>query len=109
MSGTVNTGRVKWFNHTRGYGFVTNLDGGDNPDIFVHHSSLTTKDGVYRTLYQGEYVEYTESTDSKNKVCASNVTGIRGGELMCERESMNSKKPRKSDDHSVPDGGSPSD
>ena len=87
-----NTGRVKWFNHTRGYGFITNLDGGKNADIFVHHSSLQTKEGVYRTLYQGEYVEYEETKDPKNKPCANKVTGIRSGELMCEREQLGNKK-----------------
>ena len=39
-------GRVKWFNARRGYGFVTNIDDeqGAADDIFVHHSTLTTKD-----------------------------------------------------------------
>ena len=77
-------GQVKWFNHTRGYGFLTNLEGGDNADIFVHHSQLATKTNVYKTLYQGEYVEYSDTTDEKGKPCASNVTGLKGNTLMCE-------------------------
>ncbi len=81
---TPQYGQVKWFNHTRGYGFLTNLDGGDDADIFVHHSELTTKDEVYKTLYQGEYVEYQEKTDKQGKRCATQVTGIRGHQLMCE-------------------------
>ena len=83
-TGTRQLGQVKWFNHTRGYGFLTNLNGGDNADIFVHHSQLTTKTNVYKTLYQGEYVEYSDTTDEKGKSCASNVTGLKGNTLMCE-------------------------
>lgn len=78
------TGQVKWFNHTRGYGFLTNLNGGDNADIFVHHTQLKTKEDVYKTLYQGEYVEYLEEADDKGKLCAVKITGIQGNTLMCE-------------------------
>lgn len=79
-------GRVKWFNARRGYGFVTNIDDeqGDVDDIFVHHSTLTTKEGVYKTLYLGEFVEYSETKDETGKVLAEAVTGIKGQPLMCE-------------------------
>ena len=79
-------GRVKWFNARRGYGFVTNIDDeqGAADDIFVHHSTLTTKEGVYKTLYLGEFVEYSETKDDTGKILAAAVTGIKGQPLMCE-------------------------
>jgi CspA family cold shock protein len=47
------TGKVKWFNENKGYGFIL----GDNgKDIFVHYSEIR-EDG-YRTLTEGETVEY---------------------------------------------------
>lgn len=48
------TGTVKWFNSTKGYGFVTRDKGGD---VFVHYSSVSG-DG-YRTLEEGQKVEFT--------------------------------------------------
>jgi len=48
------TGKVKWFNDQKGYGFIQADDGG--PDVFVHHSTIQM-DG-YRTLAEGQQVEY---------------------------------------------------
>jgi len=48
------TGTVKWFNSTKGFGFVTRDKGGD---VFVHFSSVQG-DG-YRTLEEGQKVEFT--------------------------------------------------
>ncbi len=48
------TGRVKWFNDAKGFGFIT-LEGSDK-DCFVHHTAIQT-DG-FRTLTQGELVEF---------------------------------------------------
>lgn len=47
------TGKVKWFNDAKGYGFITHIDG---RDVFVHYSSIEG-DG-FRTLNQGQEVEY---------------------------------------------------
>jgi CspA family cold shock protein len=47
-------GTVKWFNQTRGFGFITPEDGG--ADIFVHYSALV--DVGQRTLRDGDKVEY---------------------------------------------------
>lgn len=78
-------GRVKWFNHTRGYGFVTALNGdSEGKDVFVHHTSLSTKDNVYRSLTQGEYIEFFLVKDSENKDCANIVTGLFRNPLLCE-------------------------
>ena len=77
------TARVKWFNPRAGYGFLTDCKTAD--DVFVHHSEITTSGNVYKTLTQGEYVEYLTTTDESGKVLASNVTGILKGPLLCER------------------------
>jgi CspA family cold shock protein len=47
------TGTVKWFNNTKGYGFISQPTGAD---VFVHYSSIQEKG--YRTLREGEQVEF---------------------------------------------------
>lgn len=51
--GLRSTGKVKWFNENKGYGFILQ-DGGK--DIFVHYSEI--KEEGYRTLAEGEVVEF---------------------------------------------------
>jgi CspA family cold shock protein len=46
-------GTVKWFNNTKGYGFIGRDDG---PDVFVHYSGIVG-DG-YRTLQEGDAVDF---------------------------------------------------
>jgi CspA family cold shock protein len=48
------TGTVKWFNASKGYGFITPTDGGD--DVFAHYSAIEM-DG-YKTLKEGQKVEF---------------------------------------------------
>ena len=62
------TGTVKWFNATKGYGFITRA-GGD--DVFVHYSAIQS-DG-YKTLNEGQQVEFTITQGPKG-LAASNVT-----------------------------------
>jgi CspA family cold shock protein len=47
------TGTVKWFNSTKGFGFITRDSGGD---VFVHYSAINS--GGYRALEEGQRVEY---------------------------------------------------
>jgi len=47
------TGTVKWFNATKGYGFIAGANG---EDVFVHFSSIQTNG--YRELYEGQQVEF---------------------------------------------------
>ncbi len=54
------TGVVKWFNATKGYGFIERDAGGD---IFVHHSDIRA-DG-YRSLDEGQRVEFSVVTEDK--------------------------------------------
>jgi cold shock protein len=48
------TGTVKWFNDSKGFGFITPSDGSN--DVFVHHSSI--KSEGFRTLAEGQQVNY---------------------------------------------------
>jgi cold shock CspA family protein len=53
-------GRCKWFSNKLGYGFITYKDHHMViTDIFVHWSNLNIPDNEFRTLYQGEYVEFS--------------------------------------------------
>jgi len=63
----MSKGTVKWFNDTRGYGFITRPEG---DDLFVRFSAIIT-DG-FRTLTEGEKVEF-ELTETENGLQASNV------------------------------------
>jgi len=80
-------GRVKWFNNKVGYGFITVTSGPHtDSDIFVHHSSVNVSTEQYKYLVQGEYVEFTLATTATDdhEYQAENVSGIKGGKLMCE-------------------------
>ena len=102
----VLTGRVKWFNNKSGFGFITVTDGPIlGSDIFVHHSVIKVDSEQYKYLVQGEYVEFNlvETQDSKHTCQASNVSGIKGGKLMCEtrrefREARNSYRPPREEE-----------
>jgi cold shock protein len=64
----VSTGTVKWFNASKGFGFITPDDGG--ADLFVHHSEIRT-DG-YASLDEGQKVEFTVGQGKKGP-CATGV------------------------------------
>jgi len=65
------TGIVKWFNGDKGFGFISQDDGG--PDVFVHFSAINGSG--YRNLEQGQKVEF-EVTEGQKGLQASNVTKI---------------------------------
>ena len=64
-------GKVKWFNNTKGYGFIENPDG---EDIFIHYSSILS-DG-YKTLVEGQFVE-VELIHTAKGLQAKNVLEIK--------------------------------
>jgi cold shock protein len=59
-------GTVKWFNDAKGYGFITRTS--DGADVFVHYSSISGEG--FRTLAQGQAVEYEEQTGPKGLFAA---------------------------------------
>ncbi len=64
------TGRVKWFNTTKGYGFITQ-EGGD--DVYVHHSAI--QEQGFKTLDEGQTVEFDVTQGPKGPQ-AEKVTKI---------------------------------
>ncbi len=65
----MGTGTVKWFNASKGYGFITPDGGGE--DLFVHFSEIKTEG--YATLDEGQAVNF-EVGQGKKGPCATNVT-----------------------------------
>ena len=66
------TGTVKWFNPEKGYGFISQDDGG--PDVFVHFSAI--QETGYRNLTENEKVEF-EITQGPKGPQAANVTRLQ--------------------------------
>lgn len=69
------TGTVKWFNHTKGYGFIAPNDGGK--DVFVHASAVERSD--LGQLNEGQVVAYDLERDSRSgKESAGNLRASEG-------------------------------
>lgn len=84
------TGSTKWFNDKLGFGFITICDGDrKGTDIFVHHSGINPLNSNYKTLRKGEYIQFNIDQGKKG-LQAIDVTGIKGGPLMCDN--VTSKK-----------------
>lgn len=64
------TGKVKWFNDSKGFGFITGEDG---KDVFVHYSSIQGEG--FRSLAEGQAVSY-EVEEGPKGPAATNVTKI---------------------------------
>ncbi len=64
------TGHVKWFNNSKGYGFIARESGGD---VFVHHTAIQGEG--YKSLEEGQKVEF-EVTQGPKGEQATNVVKI---------------------------------
>ena len=69
------SGLVKWFNDSKGYGFIQAADDKDNRDIFVHYTAIAG-DG-FKTLVEGQQVQF-ELVDSPKGPQALNVAKAEG-------------------------------
>jgi len=63
----ITQGEVKWFNSRKGYGFISTEDG----DIFVHYSAIQTEEGEFKTLYEGDKVEFDVVDGDKGSQAAN--------------------------------------
>eukprot|EP00286_Rhodomonas_abbreviata_P028867 CAMPEP_0181312990 /NCGR_PEP_ID=MMETSP1101-20121128/13999_1 /TAXON_ID=46948 /ORGANISM="Rhodomonas abbreviata, Strain Caron Lab Isolate" /LENGTH=110 /DNA_ID=CAMNT_0023419893 /DNA_START=90 /DNA_END=422 /DNA_ORIENTATION=- len=81
QAGDRAVGRVKFFDATKGFGFIT-PDDGNTDDVFVHFSAIQI-DG-YKVLNEDEHVEFTVQIDEERggKLFASDVTGVDGNALL---------------------------
>ena len=101
------TGKVKWFNNKAGFGFVTAVEGElKDSDIFVHYSSINVPNDQYKYLVQGEYVDFelSKTDKSEHEYHAVNISGVKGGELMCETRKLTMEtRPYKPRIYKTPD------
>ena len=63
----MSTCTVKWFNESKGFGFISHDDGGD--DLFAHFSEI--QDQGFKTLREAQRVSYEVKTGPKGKLAAS--------------------------------------
>ncbi|KAK2401420.1 glycine-rich protein [Trifolium repens] len=75
------TGKVKWFNVQKGFGFITPDDGSE--ELFVHNSQIQTNG--FRSLAEGESVEYQIESDNNGRSKAVSVTGPDGASVQGTR------------------------
>lgn len=86
------TGRVKWFNNAKGYGFILPDEGGD--DLFAHYSSIIMEG--YKTLKAGQAVSY-ELLGGPKGSHAINITSLDVDRIETNSEDLHDADPQDSD------------
>lgn len=77
VNAELTSGTVKWFNTEKGFGFIAPDDG--STDVFVHQTNIIAEG--FRSLADGEKVEFETETDDTGRSKAINVTGPDGVEV----------------------------
>jgi len=83
----MQTGKVKWFNNAKGYGFILSDTGGE--DLFAHYSSIQTEG--YKTLKAGQSVQF-DTKPSDNGTHAINITPLDMLSPSKDKQSENREK-----------------
>jgi len=91
-AGAKMQGTVKWFNTVKGFGFITPEGGGS--DVFVHQTQIYARG--FRSLAEGEPVEYEVEVDDSGRQQAMSVTGPGGDYVQGEP-----RPPRRDDDYNA--------
>ena len=86
------TGKVKWFNNAKGYGFILPEEGGE--DLFAHYSSIEM-DG-YKTLKAGQEVEFDIMEGPKGHHAVNIRGGAEADELEADGETDGAAEPFES-------------
>merc|ERR1712228_76927 len=74
FGGDKRKGSVKWFNSEKGFGFI--VDDENNDEVFVHQTAIHAQG--FRSLAEGEEVEFEDEIDERQRKKAHNVTGPDG-------------------------------
>jgi len=86
------SGSVKYYNNTKGFGFITRDDGAG--DVFVHFSEI--QQSGFKSLNQGAEVEFEIGEDNSGRARASQVTGPNGSEPERAPRQEEGSQPRRS-------------
>lgn len=84
-------GVVDWFSGRKGFGFIKLLDNDER--VFCHRTNISC-DG-YKNLYPGEYVSLVVEKGDDDRTIATNVTGLNGGDLLCQNKNYTFKVIRR--------------
>ena len=90
MSSNKQCGKVLWFND-KGFGFISPADG--SKDVFVHQSAIQAEG--FRSLKEGQEVEYEVVQEDNGKMKAKNVTGPGGVKIVATRPEGDSEPRRE--------------